>query len=85
MILLAYGNIPERQGYELFANVPDLMIVKEQVVPGDIGEKPLHITYVWAAYEGKDVLIVSYTNHELRPIDREMIAEGALEFLSNAH
>ncbi len=67
-----------KHGYSI-NEVPDdeeVVIVKQQVIPGLHGYKPMHITHL----SDGEILIIAQTNYELSIDKRKSIIKGAITF-----
>lgn len=67
-----------KHGYSI-NEVPDdeeVLVVKQQVIPGLHDYEPLHITHL---SDGK-ILIIAQTNYELSIAKRKSIIKGAITF-----
>ena len=80
MKVVIYQDLKDegKHGYSI-KEAPDneeVVIVRQQVIPGLQGLKPIHITHL----SDGNILIIAQTNYELSIVKRKSIIKGAIAF-----
>ena len=83
---ICYRHLPQDgydNAYELI-NEPGNLMIKEQIIKGGLGYPNMYIRHLsLGLVNGKEILVISYTDHELTQQQKSKILAGALKFLNN--